>query len=207
VSNPLSGLSATETVKIVAGGLLPLLGALIASGIAWAKDLNRDARRLRSLEEMTRRIEFWDKWRTSLESTNALTDDRREIAIAKIVEAGEVTSNISIPKRHSQSLLMRIVWPSVDSGQFESRTQGMFYKAMVIAAILAAGVWAFGPKMFHISPKYGVLQHPKGWLVLWVTWAVLLRAIAYFFTQYANDYLEKLNAKMTNVSSADSPNN
>jgi hypothetical protein len=197
VSNPLSGLSATETIKLVAGGLLPLLGALIASGIAWAKDLNRDARRLRSLDEMTRRIEFWDKWRTALESTNALTDDRKGVAIAKIVEAGEVTSNISIPKRHSQSLFMRIVWPSADSGQFESRTQGMFYKAMVIAAILAAGLWAFGPNTFSISPKYGVLQHPKGWVTVWITWAVSLRAIAYFFTQYANDYLEKLNARMT----------
>jgi hypothetical protein len=87
VSNVLSGLSATDILKALGGGLLPFVGGLVVAGVAWAKDLGWNARRIRSLDEATKRLEFWEAWRVSLVGFEALTEERKQHAIEKVLEA------------------------------------------------------------------------------------------------------------------------
>ena len=183
VSNLLSGLSAADVLKVVAGGLLPFFGALVAAAIAWAKDLNGDARRMRAIDEMTKRVEFWDKWRASLEALNVLTEEQKEEAVAKTLESGSVVSRIGVPETRSQRLIMRILWPRFESGQFETHLQVRIYRSLIAAAALSALIWLLGPETLNISPKYGLLRRPLTWLFVWLAWAACIRLVAYISTQ------------------------
>lgn len=55
--------------------VLPLTAVVIPAVLVWARDLNTQARRMRSLDEQSKVLTFWEKWTKLLESTTPC--DRR----------------------------------------------------------------------------------------------------------------------------------
>lgn len=52
-------------------GLVGLVGTLMTAIATWAKDLNSQGRRIRTLDEATKRVSFWDTWSKALAAADS----------------------------------------------------------------------------------------------------------------------------------------
>jgi hypothetical protein len=88
---------------------IPLAGILVPAVLTWARDLSLPARRMRSLEEQSKVVSFWDGWTKAVSSTalpkensnrldevylTALAQDARR----ELIRAGQIAKSLYRPK-------------------------------------------------------------------------------------------------------------
>jgi hypothetical protein len=66
-----------DLVKYILSPAIALVVGVLGVAVSWAKDLNSSARRLRQIDESTKRVEFWDAWKKAAQwiSTEETTDN------------------------------------------------------------------------------------------------------------------------------------
>lgn len=76
---------------------LPLVTTLlgvIGAGISWTKDLNKTSRRLRLLDEQSKRVQFWSAWLQALDLTQPNHAEDVAAARVEVRKAGQTISTV-----------------------------------------------------------------------------------------------------------------
>jgi hypothetical protein len=74
-----------KTLAVVVPSVIGLAGTLLTVAVAWAKDLNSSAKRIRIIDEATKRVQFWDTWLKAVDGIGY-----EEIGLAKEKARGQV---------------------------------------------------------------------------------------------------------------------
>jgi hypothetical protein len=184
---------------LLAAGVLPFVAALVGAGVAWAKDLSQDARRLRSIDEVTKRVAFWSAWRSALDVAGELSEERERQCTVAILLAGEYMSRIQLPMPGVQNPVMRIFWPNAESGIFESSGWRFVFKGLIAADFIFAALWIIGVRELPTPPRFGVFDQTTSWLAAWTELAVLMRVGAPLIRRYVDPKLDRIIRQMGGI--------